>query len=155
GRKLAFPAIDADGVTRLWVHDFISGQARALPGIRMRIEPPPPFWSPDSRFIAFDGEVGLQKVDLTGGPPQTLWTGPGFAVGGSWNRDDAIIFAGLPQGILRISAAGGTASAVVRNDHGMLTAYPWFLPDGRHFLYLRGFNTPGETEEKGIFVGSI
>jgi hypothetical protein len=39
---------------------------------------------------------------------------------------------------MRISAAGGTASVVIPGGN----AYPWFLPDGRHFLY--GVRQPGD-----------
>jgi hypothetical protein len=46
-----------------------------------------------------------------------------------------VILVASNGGILRMSAAGGTASVVIPFDNGGGNTYPWFLPDGRHFLY--------------------
>ena len=153
GRKLAFPAVGTDGITRLWIRDLNSGDIRALPGVQLRGDPPPAFWSPDSRSIAFDAEEGLQKVDLSGGPPQNLFNG--FAISGSWNQDGVIIFGSVSDGIMRIPAFGGAAKSVTRIVPGRTFRqhiYPWFLPDGRRFLYLQ---TSSNADEQGIYLGSL
>ncbi len=155
GRKLAYPAIGADGVTRLWIRDLDSLEAHALPGVQLRSDPPPPFWSPDSRSIAFDSDRGLQRADISGGPAQSLWDG--FAIGGAWNRDGTIIFGIATRlgGLMRVSAGGGTASRITSADHssrGTQHTYPVFMPDGRHFLYLQTSDQPQDT---GIFSGSL
>jgi hypothetical protein len=49
------------------------------------------FWSPDSRFIAFDAAGQVKKIDVRGGAPQKVCDLPTLAVGGAWNRDDVII----------------------------------------------------------------
>jgi serine/threonine-protein kinase len=49
GRRLAFTAI-VDGKASLWVHDLDALDAHRLAGTEAAINP---FWSPDSRFIAF------------------------------------------------------------------------------------------------------
>jgi len=156
GQELAFTAIGSDGVQRLWVRSLDSLEARPLSGAVLGNSPTPPFfWSPDSRFIAFDAGGKLEKIDTSGGPAQLLCDlHAGAAVGGSWNRDGVIIFAAAPGPVMRISADGGTASPVTAIDssRGELTdTFPIFLPDGRHFI----FNRTATTDETGVYIGSL
>jgi hypothetical protein len=112
-----------------------------------------PFWSPDSRYIGFFAQGKLKKIAAGGGPAQSLCeviTGRG----GSWNRDNVIVFSeALSNGVAirRVSAAGGVPSDVTksRKDYSQ---YPVFLPDGRHFLYLfRG----ASSDQNGIYLSSL
>ena len=97
-----------------------------------------PFWSADSRFVAFVAGGSLKKVDILGGP--AVIVAPSAApFPGSWNRDDVILFNSSSTQILRVSAAGGTPSPATRIDAqtGQRPhSFPFFLPDGRSFLYL-------------------
>jgi Tol biopolymer transport system component len=154
GRKLAFLMAGTDGVLRLWVRALDSPEARPLQGS----ETPggsPFFWSPDSRYIAFDAGGKLKKIDISGGPAETLCDVSGSVVGGSWNRDGVIIFGSLSGVIMRVSAGSGTASAVTNLDSSrseLMHVLPSFLPDGRHFIYLRDSSKP---ENRGIYIGSL
>ena len=158
GRQLAFAAVGPDGIGRLWILALDSLEARPLPGTEFAQEVIPPiFWSPDSRFIAFDAGRRLKKIDISGGVAQTICELPGLAVGGSWNKDGVIIFGNDAPGVglMRVSAAGGTASPLTKVDRSRnegLHVLPSFLPDGRHFLYFRNSKTP---ENSGTYVGSI
>ena len=58
---------------------------------------PPFFWSPDSRFIGFQSGGKLAKIEISGGPAQTMCDVQGTVVGGSWNRDGVIVFADTHQ----------------------------------------------------------
>ena len=110
-----------------------------------------PFWSPDSRFIGFIAHGKLQKVGLTGAPPQTICDAPSGA-DGSWGSGGVILFDGR-QGdpIRRVSASGGVPVAAVKSSSDGTVAWPFFLPDGRHFLY---FSAGGQ--DKGhIMAGSL
>ncbi len=154
GRQLAFAAIGPDGIQRLWVRALDSLEARPLPGSEAP-QFPPFFWSPDSKYIAFDAGGKLKKIDISGGPAQTLCELSGTAVGGSWNGDGVIIFAQIPGGIMRVSADGGSASPLTSIDTSRgerAEVLPSFLSDRRHFIYLRISNTPGNS---GVYVGSI
>ena len=108
GRQLAFAAKGSDGVLRLMVRALSSLQARPLPGSESSVNDPF-FWSPDSRFIAFDAEGKLKKIDVSGGEAQTLCDmGPDME-GGSWSPDGVIIFgSGRSGNLMQVSADGGT-----------------------------------------------
>jgi Tol biopolymer transport system component len=93
-----------------------------------------PFWSPDSRFIAFAAGGKLKKIEATGGPAQDICDAAGF-FGGTWNGEGTILL-GSAAGLLRVSAEGGEPEAVTSPEEGETGHYwPHFLPDGRHYLY--------------------
>jgi serine/threonine protein kinase/Tol biopolymer transport system component len=149
GRNLAFIAPGLNGRTQmLWIRPMDSLEPRALPGTENALTPP--FWSPDSRFVAFWAGGRLKKIDVTGGLPQTICEAPAFVLGGTWNRDDVIVFG--DGRIMRVSAAGGGATPVTAiASPNQVHAFPSFLQDGRHFVYLR-FSPDGN---QGIYVGSL
>src|SRR5579863_1539544 len=149
GRKLAFTT---RGPQRgMWVRDLETLETRHLTGTE---DAAALFWSPDSRFLAFGGGGQLRKIEVSGGPPQTLCEAGGVGMG-SWSRDGVIIFGGSTQGPLRrVPASGGVPTditAVDRQRGEVFHTSPIFLPDGRHFLYLLG----GNPEVAGIYVGSL
>src|ERR1051326_7848083 len=66
-----------------------------------------PFWSPDSRYIAFFSGEKLRKISITGGVPEDICrveTGLGHS--GTWNQDGIILFSGA-KGLNTVSAVGG------------------------------------------------
>jgi Tol biopolymer transport system component len=132
GRRIAFAA-SVDGNASLWVRDLGSLQAHALPGTDGAGLP---FWSPDSRFLGFFANGKLKRTDAAGGSVLNLCDAP-VGRGGTWNRKDVIVFAaGLTSALFRVPAAGGTPALVTSlNGQEPGHRYPWFLPDGRHFLY--------------------
>jgi Tol biopolymer transport system component len=118
--------------SQLWLRPLDGLQFQSVPGTDGAYLP---FWSPDSRFIGFAAQGKLKKVAVTGGPAQSLCDIPGL-IGGSWNRDDVIIFPPGGQGVERIPAGGGAVPAQV-GKIADLPGYPVFLPNGRHFLYVQ------------------
>ena len=75
-----------------------------------------PFWSPDSKSIAFFAEGKLRRVDLTGLAATTICETPGPGRGGTWTNDGRILFAALATPILQVPALGGTPSALTNFD---------------------------------------
>jgi serine/threonine protein kinase len=150
GRMLAFVAAeDYSRERHLWVRRLDSLSAQVLPGTEGANSP---FWSPNSRYIAFVSQGRLRKVDVTGGPPITL-TQEAAALGGSWNRDDVILFVTKPGPLFRISASGGgipeAVTVVDKNTH----SDPFFLPDGRRFLFeVTDLSNSGSG---GIYIGDL
>src|SRR6476661_5122969 len=92
GRKLAFSATGPDGVPRIWIRSLDSLTAQPLPGSETGPALASLFWSPDSRFIAYQADGKLKKIDTAGGPAEALCDAPDQVVGGAWNRDGVIVF---------------------------------------------------------------
>ncbi|HEX7076931.1 MAG TPA: protein kinase [Candidatus Eisenbacteria bacterium] len=152
GSCLAFNATDSTGVTSIWIRRMSTLQAQRLPGTENATRP---FWSPDSRYLAYFSGGKLYKIDTVGGPPLALCDALTGA-DGSWGRRGVILFDGSTTDSIRmVSAAGGVPSGAVRIDraHGeTFASWPQFLPDGRHFLYI----AYGQTQEtRTLKVASI
>ena len=158
GRYLAFLAqAGGDKPTMIWVRPFDSLTAQPLPGTEGAFLP---FWSPDSRQIAFGAGGKLEKIALSGGPPVTLCDmrnlslpNPERVAPSTWNHDGVILFSN-PGGVYRVPDSGGTPTLVVAPDAARKESafvLPQFLPDGRHFL-VRVFTISGPTQ---IAVGSL
>jgi Tol biopolymer transport system component len=149
GRRIVFIAAMSNDPQRLWLRALDSLTPRPLEGTDGAIAP---FWSPDSRSIAFFADGKLKRLDLDGGSPQSLADAP-FGLGGSWSQDGTILFTpNLANPVFRIPAGGGTPVAVTRFDQRkgeFLHGAPSFLPDGNHFLFFAA------SLEPGIYVGSL
>lgn len=159
GQRVVFTGIAADRTRHLWVRSLNFLTAQLLPGTEGSWLP---FWSPDSRFVAFFSvgktAIELKKIDVMGGPPLKLCDVAQRCCfsAGDWNKDGIILF--TQSGTLhRVSAAGGEATPVLELDKSRQETEqvsPHFLPDGQHFLYLswtRGVNA----EEARSFLGSL
>jgi eukaryotic-like serine/threonine-protein kinase len=151
GKKLTFTARSPEGRTQLWLRQMDSVDAQMLPGTDYAIEP---FWSPDSRSIAFGSQGKLKRVDLAGGTAQPLCDAARLT-GGSWNSKGVIIFGpDYRSALYQVPDTGGDPKVVtVKNsDRGDdQHSNPVFLPDGNHFLFRININ-PGP---KGIWAGSL
>src|SRR6185503_9315667 len=108
-----------------------------------------------SRFLGFSVGTDLKKIEVAGGPPQTLCTSQAAVGTGAWSKDNVILFGGKPNGPLRrVSAAGGIPTDVTVIDSKRGENYhliPTFLPDGKHFVY----TISGSPEVSGVYVGSL
>jgi hypothetical protein len=122
-------------------------QARPMPGTD---DATYPFWSPDSRYIGFFAQGKLKKVAASGGPTQSLCDAVA-GNGGSWNRDDVIVFSPSRAGaaIQRVPAAGGVPVDVTKTKGNY--RYPLFLPDGRRFLYV----ALAAQAQSGVYLNSL
>lgn len=135
GRSLAFTAEAEDGRLQLWVRPLDSSVARPVAGTVNAVTP---FWSPDGNWIAFIQDRQLRKVAVGGGEPVTLCSGA-FA-GGAWSEHDVILFTTTTFNLAAVPASAGTPTPVTGIDPQAaetLHVWPAFLPDGRHFLYVR------------------
>ena len=152
GRRIAFVAMSNSRGT-LWVHDTSTGDSRALtPAESLDTNNVSLLWSPDSRFIAFPHSKKLKKVEATGGPVQTICDLPdGNFNAGAWSQNDVILFGAMPL-LYRVPAAGGAAVALPSTDGQTVHSMPSFLPDGRHFIYLRD---PKGLEAGGTYLSSL
>jgi Tol biopolymer transport system component len=143
GRKLAFVAEGADGRTKLWVRSLSTSEARPLDGTEGVTGMP--FWSWDSRYVAFGADGRLKKMEAAGGPAQTLCAVAATVAGGLWTPAGKIVFGqGSPAQAHQVSASGGTATRA-KTPTGFL-ATPSVLPEGKHFVFSGG---------DGIYISSL
>jgi Tol biopolymer transport system component len=154
GRKLAFLAGSESGPL-IWVRT-LDATPQPLPsteGTGTEL-----FWSADSEFIAFSAEGKLKKVAFGGGPAVVIADLPANGVyGGTWNAEDVILIGSEAGGPLqRVPAAGGQFMPLTELDEELKEtahAYPSFLPDGKHFLYLARSSDPQRAA--AAFVGEL
>ncbi len=160
GKQLgSYQAISPDGrrlfITAaggLYVRPLASSEFQFIPVSNVRA----PFWSADSRFIAFFSDDKLRLVSASGGPVQDLCSDTGLGAGGAWKQDGTILF-GSSTGPLRQTkitngAGSGTCTPVTKYEVGTTRqGDPSFLPDGDHFIY-RVNATP---EQRGIYLAAL
>jgi eukaryotic-like serine/threonine-protein kinase len=156
GRLTTFAAKGPDGKTLLWLRSFGDLSAKPIAGTEGAAFP---FWSPDSRFLAFFADGKLKKVDVSGSPPLDVCDAPNGRSGG-WNRDGVILFSpDTTTALSRVPAAGGAPAPATKLDTARAeTTHRWatFLPDGKHFLYMAGSHGQGtKSESNAIFVGAL
>ena len=140
----------------IWIYEVGSQEARPLADTDGASFP---FWSADGKSLGFFADGKLKKLDMEGGPVQTLCDAPSGR-GGTWNKDGVILFTPSGQlrgGLYRIAASGGAPTQITSPDtsSGQTSQrWPMFLPDGTHFLYM-GFNVTMQNDANAIFVGSL
>ena len=137
----------------MWVQFLESGESRDLKATVGGV----PFWSPDSRFIGYPSQGKLKKIAATGGPPQTVTDLRSNSLWGcgAWSQDDVIVFGDRPVGLFRVPASGGIPVQITALDsarHENSQFCPSFLPDGRHFVYVRASTDEGKS---AIYLGSV
>jgi len=155
GSLLAFKAVDENNRERIWLRPMDAAEAYPLNGTEDALRP---FWSPDSRYLAYStGNKQLRKVPVSGGPPQLIGEFDRVA-DGSWGRDGSILFdGGLTDSIRMVSASGGVAQAVTKLNHerGEVNhGWPQFLPDGKHFLLLASSDSTNDPASHQVKIGS-
>ena len=154
GSAIAFAAHSLNTPRALWVRRLSESTAQQLEGTE---DAAFPFWSPDSRSIAFFAKGKLNKVSASGGPVVAIADAPS-ARGGAWGAKGDILFEPDFQApLMRVSAQGGPATQATTIDISRHTTHRWpsFLPDGRHFLYLATNHNGGVRDQNGVYFGSL
>jgi serine/threonine protein kinase len=150
GRLYAFTATK-EGKRQIWVRSMDSSAVRPLQGTEDSLYP---FWSPDSRSLGFFTNGKLKRVDLGGGV-QVL-SDAVLGHGGSWSSRGVITFCVAPHSpLFQVPASGGQRTQITHLDSSrqeFTHAWPQFLPDGRHFLYLASSTGP---QRSAIFLGTL
>ncbi len=149
GKTAAFVATFL-GRSALWLRALDSTAVRPLFGTEGAYSP---FWSPDSKSIAFFEEGSLRRIDLAGGAPTTICNAPNGR-GGAWTDDGRILFATLASTLWEVPASGGMPAPFTKFDPANGDAahnWPQVLPGG-NFLYLTQSTKP---EGSGVFAASL
>jgi eukaryotic-like serine/threonine-protein kinase len=159
GSRLAFTGREPSGAMALWVRELSDPNAQMLRGTEGAELP---FWSPDGKSIGFFANGELKRVAISGGPPQTVAPTTADVRGASWSADGRIVFAPTFSGpLMQVSVSGGKVTPATKLDKARNEGthrWPWFLPDGRHFLYYAAGSTgvePGEIFVADLDSGSV
>ena len=152
--QLVFGAHTEKEQQALWVRSLQTGAVRRLQGTEGGIFP---FWSPDSRWIAFFADSKLKKVPASGGPVVEIADAPNGPRGGAWLPGDDIVYSpAYDQPLFRVNPGGGTPREVTKlREHFTTERWPVPLPDGQHFLYFATNHDNPSARENGIYFTSL
>jgi Tol biopolymer transport system component len=151
GQRLVMRIADSTGKVALWMRPFNPLAAQMIPGT----EGASSFWSADSRSVGFLVNGKLHRIGVAGGTPQAICEAADGR-GGTWNRDGIIVYSAIgSDGLFRVSAGGEVPTLVTKLDRSRQENWhrtPYFLPDGKHFLYAVN---AARREDSGVFIGSL
>ena len=152
GTRIAFAALDKDGITRIYLRHINEVASRALSAAEGGRSP---FFSPDGRSLAFFGPGGLRVLPLGGGTA-TVIRSFGYAsanrAGGVWGSSGITFAAWDNGGLTRVSGSGGAGDAVTTpafdaDEIGHF--WPEELPGGRATI----FTTTGRNDAEPFKIG--
>jgi Tol biopolymer transport system component len=153
GRYILFQTRDSSGVSRAWIRaadELEPHQIAGTEGLRRA------YWSPDSREIAFLLRGKIVRLPISGGTPSVVCE----TVGGadlSWGARGTLLMDGqFTDSLCSVPARGGALKPAARIDRkaGEIgTAWPCFLPDGEHFLFIG--NTRVDASGGNIRLGRL
>jgi eukaryotic-like serine/threonine-protein kinase len=140
---------------QLWLRRLDSPEAQPIVGSEGAVNP---FWSPDSRHIAFFTPGKLKKVDTSGGAVSDICQAGFFAMGGAWSSRGVIVFATLADTLKQVPEGGGVAQEIPGSEplpDSVGQMWPAFLPDGKHFLYLEWRYPTFGSHDDSVWIGSL
>ena len=132
GRILLYRARGRDGVFRLYRRTFDQFDSIAIVDTEVQEAP---FFSSDGQWIGFNVGNTLKKVPTSGGPPQTIAELPTNPRGADWGPDGTIVLGLRTIGLMRVQAAGGTPTLIIKSKDGRQYWYPQILQNGAAILY--------------------
>ena len=153
GTQVAFVG-HADGVKQIWIRPLNALSAHKLDGTEGAAWP---FWSADSRNLGFFADAKLKRIPANGGPTQVL-ADASNARGGAWSKDNIIVYAPeFRSGLVKIAASGGAVTQAQELDVTKHTTlrWPFFMPDGKHVIYLATNHGGGDPQQNGVYWTSL
>ena len=145
GSQLAFiaaaEAASASGRNRLWLRRVADLEAQPQRGTEGATSM---FWSPDGLSLAFLADRKLKRIDLPDGAVVTICDDAGTYGHGTWGAGGVILLGRINgTSIDAVPAAGGDPVPILPIDQTkgeVRVHWPWFLPDGKRFLYTATLN---------------
>ena len=151
GRSIAFRVVAGEERETYALRRLGSTRLESLRGTEGAFDA---FWSPDGRQLAFFADGKLKRLDLASSVVSTVCS-VSDARGGTW-AGDTILFAPVPLGpLMKIPASGGTPVPATKLDAARKEIGHWrpfFLPDGKRFLYM---SISAEEHQTGVYLGSL
>ncbi|HLZ12306.1 MAG TPA: protein kinase [Candidatus Acidoferrum sp.] len=138
----------------IWYRSLRDGTERELSKGKNEVYP---FWAPDSKSIGLFSDGKLRTMDIGTGATKTLCDASNPR-GGSWGSSGIILFTPTTHDIIyQIPATGGTPKPVTQLDVNLHSTHRWpfFLPDGQHFLYMAANHVKPLGEQNGVYLASL
>jgi serine/threonine protein kinase/Tol biopolymer transport system component len=161
GRAIAY----SGNARRIWLQVLGALEPTLLLGTDAKADGGTPFWSRDGKSLFYVAEGQLKRIDIRGGGIQRVCSPAGLVLGGVENTDGVVLFGvASSAGVMKVTSSGGTPESVTHPDEASRHIFPFFLPDGNHFLYLRLAPTPdaavvaegvGNTRAYSYFASSL
>ncbi len=123
GRYVAYTAINAQGVRQLYLRPLNAYTSELIARSEGAYHP---FFSPDSRQLAFFVPDSLRRVAVDGGNPIQITSGiDELSRGATWAGDGYVYFGGA-SGVSRVAASGGVPELVTTVEkQGGVVAHRW------------------------------
>ena len=155
GLYLAFIGDDSAGNSGLYIRKLGSMSSTLLVKADNKAYP---FWSPDGKSIAYFRQGKLLSIPFDGGVPVIICRAQG-GNGGTWGTKGVIVFSESSTGSLfKVASSGGKPVKLLSPDtvkNQISLRWPYFLPDGNHFLFtVQSSNVTAENNDE-IYVSSI
>ena len=146
GRQFVYSTVEG-----LYLRSLNALDARLSPGGDTNVRNP--VFSPDGQWLAYYTSRQLKKISTSGGAPVTLCDASN-PFGMSWGADDMILF-GQPEGIMSVSANGGTPELIIEAEEGESFDGPQLLPGGNSILFSVGSDRNRNWDAGQIVVQSL
>jgi serine/threonine-protein kinase len=150
GSTLAFIAVSADGIERLYARKRDDPEVKLLAGTEGAADPA---FSPDGKSLAFVADFTLKKLSFDGSVLSL--TKVADTRGVTWAGDDTLVYSPeVTGGLFQISANGGTPRAITTVDfkkNERTHRWPQVLPGGKAVLFTVGtINSPDNYDGSNI-----
>jgi eukaryotic-like serine/threonine-protein kinase len=143
GSKFVYPTTEG-----LYIRSVDALDARLIPGTDKNSVPF--FFSPDGQWIGYfsHSDQKLKKVAISGAAPIALCDFGAMGTGASWDSTGTIVYSEVPNGVMQVSAYGGTPEILLKGSLANIVkegvpVSPQILPDGKTLLFTNAFSTQG------------
>jgi Tol biopolymer transport system component len=105
-----------------------------------------PVFSPDGNSLAFfsEGDKTIKRIAIDGGMPVTICQAASV-FGMNWGADNNILFGESGTGVMRVSANGGKAEAIIAAEKNEQPRNPQILPGGAVLFTVASGDKPEKT----------
>ncbi len=134
GSRIGFIGMDANRNSTLFIRRLDQAKPTVLDDGLGRGTDAVPFFSPDSKWIGYEGTHKLKKVPVDGGVPVVVAEGVVGPAWSTWTENGDIVSGLTFDGLYRIRAAGGSPGLIFAGS----LQEPSFLPGGKSILLSYG-----------------
>ena len=146
GRRAVIVGATPGERSRLWLVSLVDGTVAPIAGTEAAFGPA---WAPDGQRLLFNVAEQMRVMNTDDGVSRAI----GDVGGASWSPGDVVLFGRPRSSIQRRLASGGPTTVVIDRKGSEYLGFPWFLDDGRRFIYRKSDLDKPDTD--GIYLSSI